>query len=182
MIRTLTALRNVGLGLDPDHVLTLRVPLAGDRYEDPQAIAAFWSRVVESVAALPGVESVSVSRGVPIDDWAGQFFTIADRPNPPAGQVPDANYVVAGPDYFKALRIPLREGRTFDAHDSHSAEPVAIVSEELARRQWPGRKPGRETAADGISGTGPGPGCLWSEWSANVRTSGMDSGLRAIPN
>ena len=141
MIRTLTALRNVGLGLDPDHVLTLRVPLAGDRYEDPQAIAAFWSRVVESVAALPGVESVSVSRGVPIDDWAGQFFTIADRPNPPAGQVPDANYVVAGPDYFKALRIPLREGRTFDAHDSHSAEPVAIVSEELARRQWPGQNP-----------------------------------------
>ena len=141
MIRTLAGLRAVHLGLDPSQVLTLRVPLGGDRYEDPEVTAAFWSRVVELVRAVPGVESASVSRGVPIDDWAGQFFTTADQPNPPAGQVPDANYVVVGPDYFNALRIPLRSGRTFDVRDSQTGLPVAIVNEELVRRHWPGQNP-----------------------------------------
>jgi predicted permease len=41
--------------------------------------------------------------------------------------------------YFEALRLPMVRGRTFDAHDTASSEPVAIVSEELARLLWPGK-------------------------------------------
>ncbi len=177
MIRTLAGLRAVHLGLDPSHVLTLRVPLAGDRYEDPEATAAFWSRVVESVRKVPGVELATVSRGVPIDDWAGQFFTTADRPNPPAGQVPDANYVVAGPDYFNALRIPLRSGRAFDMQDSHTGLPVVIVNEELVRRHWPGQNPiGQRLRMGSLTSTRP-----WLTVVGvvgNVLTWGGDAGFR----
>src|SRR5262249_36548179 len=134
MIRTLAELRGVRLGLDPDHVITLRVPLAGDRYKDPQATATFWRAVSAAVQTLPGVDAVSASRGVSIGDWEGQYFTTSDRPDPPAGQVPDGNYIVAGPAYFKALRIFLRFGRTFDLCDTHVAMLVAIVNEELAQQ------------------------------------------------
>jgi putative ABC transport system permease protein len=55
--------------------------------------------------------------------------------------VPDANYVIAGPDYFQTLRIPVRMGRSFDEHDKQSAPRVAIVNEELARMYWPRQNP-----------------------------------------
>ncbi|HLY15748.1 MAG TPA: ABC transporter permease [Bryobacteraceae bacterium] len=142
MVRTLGQLSRLNLGVDPAHVLTLRVPLSGDRYKEPQVSVEFWDRVVAAVKALPGVESASVSRGAALGDWwAGQFFVTSDQPNPPAGHVPDANYVIAGPDYFSTMRIPLRRGRSFNQHDTQSGERVAIVNEELVRLHWPGQDP-----------------------------------------
>jgi putative ABC transport system permease protein len=141
MVRTLAGLSRVDLGFRSEGVLTLRVPLAGERYKEPRARVEFWQRVVTTVSNLPGVEAVSVSRGLPVGDWAGQFFTISEEPNPPAGQTPGADYVIAGPDYFRTLGIPLRRGRAFADTDTQSAEKVAIVNEELAHLYWPGKDP-----------------------------------------
>lgn len=153
MVRTLAELSRLNLGFNPMNVLTLRVPLSGERYKEPLARAQFWEHVVSAVEALPGVEAVSVSRGLPINGWAGQFFTTLDDPNPPAGQVPAANYVVIGTDYFRAMGIRLRRGRSFNDHDTQSGERVVIVNEELARSCWPGQNPlGKQMQ---IGGQGP---------------------------
>ena len=141
MVRTLAQLIHLNLGFNPKNILTLRLPLSGDRYKEPRSRAQFWERAVAGVEGLPGVEAASASRGVPITGWAGQSFTTADNPNPPAGQVPDANYVIAGPDYFRTMQIPLRRGRVFNDHDTQSGERVVIVSEKLARTYWPGQDP-----------------------------------------
>lgn len=141
MVRTLAELIHVNLGFNPKNILTLRAPLSGDRYKEPRSRAQIWEHVVASVEALPGVEAASVSRGLPITGWSGQYFTTADNPNPPAGQVPDANYVIVGPDYFRTMQIPLRRGRGFNDHDTQSAERVVIVNEKLARTSWPGQDP-----------------------------------------
>ena len=138
MIRTLANMNAVNLGFNPVGVLTLRVPLEGSRAE-PSRVAAFWRDLVKSVEALPGVRSASVARGLPIESWSGQFFVNQDQPNPPAGHVPDANYVVVGPRYFETMQMPLRAGRPFDDHDTAGGLPVVIVNEELARTQWPGQ-------------------------------------------
>jgi putative ABC transport system permease protein len=137
MIRTLVELSAVRLGLNPENVLTMRVPLAGKHYEQPEAVAQFWKTVVAGVEALPDVESASVARGLPIADWNGENFTTGEQPNPPAGQVPDANYEVVGPNYFHTLQIPVIEGRSFTEDDAVGHERVAIVSQELVRRNWP---------------------------------------------
>jgi putative ABC transport system permease protein len=109
--------------------------------------------VVSAVESLPGVAAASVSRGLPINGWDGQFFTTLDDPNPPPGQVPAANYVVIGPDYFRTMEIPLRRGRSFNDHDTQSSERVVIVNEELARSYWPGQDPlGKQLQ---IAGQGP---------------------------
>jgi putative ABC transport system permease protein len=141
MVRTLADLNGVKLGFNPVNVLNLRVPFSGERYKQPESRVEFWHRVVAAVDALPGVKSASVSRGALIDDWSGQFFVTSEQPNPPAGQVPDANYVIAGTDYFRTLQIPLRRGRAFDEHDTQTSQQVAIVNEELARMYWPGQDP-----------------------------------------
>jgi putative ABC transport system permease protein len=141
MMRTFAELIHVNLGFNPKNILTLRASLSGDRYKEPQSRAQFWEQVVIRVEALPGVEAASVSRGVPIMGWNGQFFTTAENPNPPAGQVPDANYVVVGPDYFRTMQIPLHRGRGFNDHDTQSGERVVIVNEKLARTAWPGQDP-----------------------------------------
>jgi predicted permease len=175
MVRTLAQLSRVNLGLNPANVLTLRVPLSGDRYKQPQARVEFWEQVIAAVKALPGVEAASVSRGVPLDGWNGQFFTISEQPNPPAGQVPDANYVIAGPDYFRILQIPLRRGRSFNEHDTQTAERVVIVNEELARLHWPGQDPLGKRLRIGSP----------ENWlsvvgvAGNVLTQGPDAGLHA---
>jgi putative ABC transport system permease protein len=76
-----------------------------------------------------------------MDDWDGWNFVTADNPNPPAGEIPDANYVVIGPDYFRALGIPVHSGRPFLENDTPSAEPAVIVSQSLADKYWPGQNP-----------------------------------------
>jgi putative ABC transport system permease protein len=122
---------------------------------------------------LPGVESASVSRGVPIYGWNGQFFTTADDPHPPAGQVPAANYVIAGPDYFRTLQIPLPRGRSFNDHDTQSGNRVVIVNEELARLYWPGQDPqGKQLRVGGRD-----PWLSVVGVAGNVLSQGQDAGV-----
>ena len=173
MVRTLAGLSRVNLGFNPTNILTLRVPLSGERYREPQAVAQFWEHVVTAVESLPGVEAASVSRGLPINGWSGQFFTTENDPHPPAGQVPAANYVVIGPHYFRAMEIPLRSGRGFNEHDTQSGESVAIVNEELVREYWPNQNPLGKRLQIG----GQGPWRTVVGVSGDVLSQGPDGGF-----
>jgi putative ABC transport system permease protein len=176
MVRTLAQLSSVNLGLNPSCVLTLRVPLFGDRYKHPESQVEFWEHVLAAVKALPGVEAASVSRGLPVNDWSGQFFTTSEQPNPPPGQVPDANYVIASPDYFRALQIPLRTGRSFNERDTQGAERVVIVNEALARSYWPGQDPlGKQLRVGSPGSTAPWLSVVGV--AGNVLSQGPDAGF-----
>jgi putative ABC transport system permease protein len=178
MIRTLVQYSRVRLGFNPANVLTLRVPLSGERYKEPGARATFWRELVAAVEALPGVESASASRDLPVEGWTGQSFTTAENPNPPAGRVPDANYIVAGPDYFRTLQIPLRRGRAFNERDTQGALKVAIVNEELARLHWPNQDPVGKQLRMGW-GTTDAPWLSVVGVAANVLSRGPNSGFNA---
>ena len=173
MVRTLVKLSQVNLGFSPDNVLGLRVSLSGQRYDLPQARVQFWADVVAAVKALPGVEAASVSRGLPVGEWAGQYFTVSDQPNPPAGQLPSADYVIAGPDYFRTLKIPMLRGGSFTEHDTQTTEVVAIVNEELARLYWPGQDPIGKRLRVGAPNA---PWRLVVGVAANVMSDGPDAG------
>jgi len=141
MIRTLLLLGRVDLGFDAHNVLTMRVPLLGPRYKEPRAQAEFFAELLERVKTFPGVQWASVSRGLPVEGWEGWGFVTEDNPSPPPNETPDANYQVVGPDYFRAMGIPLREGRFFTGGDTPASARAVIVNEELARKQWPGQNP-----------------------------------------
>jgi putative ABC transport system permease protein len=141
MIKALAHLRGVDIGFNPNHLVSMEVPLVGPQYDQPARQVQFFHQLLDRIETLPGVEAATISRGVPIRGWAGQNFVTADHPNPAAGEVPDANYVVIAPDYFRTMQIPLREGRPFTESDSSTSERVVIVSESLASRDWPGQDP-----------------------------------------
>jgi len=141
MIRTLVDLGKVDLGFNPENVLTFRVPLLGPRYEDQRRQQEFLTRLLERLKTIPGVQWASVARGLPVGGWDGWGFVTEDNPTPPPNQIPDANYQVVGPEYFRSVGIPLHAGRFFNDQDTAGSMRVAIVNQEWARQEWPGQNP-----------------------------------------
>jgi putative ABC transport system permease protein len=138
--RSLHALLNEDPGFRPEGVVSFTAALPRERYDMPEKITNFHRQLEERLAALAGVTAVGAINELPLGGgYSCDTFALADRPAPAAGTEPCAeNRVVAG-DYDRAVRIPLKEGRSFTASDRSDAPPVAIVNETFARLAWPGR-------------------------------------------
>ena len=174
MIKALTHLHHVDLGFNPDHLLTVKVPLEGPQYEQTEKQARFFHDLVARIGALPGVESASLSRGVPVRDWDGQYFVTSENPHPADGEVPDANYVCVGPHYFKTMQIPIVRGRVFGDLDTQSSEPAAIISQSLVTKYWPGQDPiGKRLKISGDADDNTQPWRRVLGVAGNVRTDGQ---------
>jgi putative ABC transport system permease protein len=153
LIRTFIALNEVDLGIDPHHVLTMRIALLGPRYKDRSRHVQFFRDLLRNVESLPGVESAAAldGGGLPPEGGNGDGFLIAGRPKPPRNEFPDAVNRVISPDYFRSLRIALVEGRYFTDADNQHGPRVAIINERLARDYWPGGDPlGSQLSFPGI--------------------------------
>jgi len=98
--------------------------------------------MMDRLAALPGVMGVGASTNLPIDGFmlTGQYFSLPGSVAPPSER-PMAACDLIDSAYFRALGIPLLQGRVFDDHDRIGAPLVAIVSSSLARRFFPGQDP-----------------------------------------
>ena len=139
MVRTLIALHAIDPGFEPHHVLSAVVSVAGSEEAQPQKRFPFYEQVVERVAALPGVESVSAINHVPLagDTW-GFPFSIEGRPPSRPGESPNALYRVVLPGYFRTMGLTLLGGRDISGSDSMEAPGVVIVNQRMARTYWPG--------------------------------------------
>jgi predicted permease len=174
MIKALTHLHHIDLGFNPNHLLTVKVPLEGPQYQQTEKQAGFFRDLVGRIGALPGVESASLTRGVPVRDWDGQYFVTAENPHPAAGEVPDANYVCVGPHYFKTMQIPIIRGRMFSDFDTQSSEPATIVSQSLATKYWPGQDPiGKRLKISGDADDNTQPWRTVIGVAGNVRSDGQ---------
>jgi hypothetical protein len=109
-------------------------------------------RLLDQVAALPGVDAVSLADW-PIPVGTNTDFAIEGESNDAATLSRQlASYRMVSPEYFSMLRIPLREGRAFTNEDIAGRTAVGIINEDMARRFWPGQSPlGRRVR----SGSGP---------------------------
>jgi putative ABC transport system permease protein len=174
MIKALTHLHHVDLGFNLDHLLTLKVPLKGPQYQKTEKQAQFFHDLVDRIETLPGFESASLSRGVPMSGWASLGFVTADNPHPAADEVPDANYIVVGPHYFNTMRIPMVRGTTFTNFDTPSSEPEAIVSQSLANKYWPSQDPiGKRLKVSGDANDKTQPWRTVVGVAGNVRSEGQ---------
>ena len=141
LMRSLLALQRTDLGFRPDGVLTATVPLPATRYDAVQA-GVFFRESLARIAALPGVQHVGGSSCLPVPfACIGTSFWRADRPRPADGQLSSSQVRPVTPGFFEALDIPLRQGRDFLDSDTADSAPVAIVSEELVRQQFPDGSP-----------------------------------------
>ena len=139
----LQSLRNLSdgnPGFEQDHVLTASVGLNIAGYSDEEA-DVIRHRILDRVAALPGVTVASLT------DWVPMSFTRKTRDAYPEGYVPrpheslEVRRADVTPRYFETLGIPMIEGRDFTQNDSENAPRVLIVDETAAHRYWPGQDP-----------------------------------------
>lgn len=137
LIRSFIRLQRVDVGFNPERLLTMRVEMSDSKAKDLARRVSFYQEVIERVESLPGVEAVGMVNAAPIvTPGIRAFVTIEDKPDPPPGQPQLTNCRVVSPDYFRALGVPLRAGRSLTAEDNTQASPVAVINQEMARRYW----------------------------------------------
>jgi putative ABC transport system permease protein len=142
MIRSFWKLQNVSPGFDTSNALTMSVALTPIRYSEPHQQLAFLDRAIEQIRTVPGVVSVGATTTIPLGGGGStQPFSVEGRP---AGTVAEqamaqTRYITS--DYFRAIGVPLRQGRFFSDQDRDNSVPVVIISEAMARRFWPGENP-----------------------------------------
>ncbi len=137
LVRTYAAMQNVDLGLRPDRLLTLRVPLPQRTYPDPHRRKAFFEDLLARVAAVPGVEAVGINTGLhPLGNMRAPV-EVAGAPALPEPVM--IHQVNAG--YAAALSIRLASGRLFTDSDVVSSHPVAMVNERFVRTRLESRPP-----------------------------------------
>jgi putative ABC transport system permease protein len=138
MMTSFLRLFRVQTGLRPDRILTLQFTLPPTTYPGGAQEAAFFTRILDRVSQLPGVESAGLINHLPLSGsnthWS---FHVDGQPAEPPGQEPQAGYRIADTGYFRTLGIPLKAGRLFTASDHLAGSSAVLVNETMAQRFWP---------------------------------------------
>jgi predicted permease len=143
MIRSMKRLWAVNPGFDPHNVMFFTVGFPPPSQPEQTAIRNRDSELEAKLATLPGVEAVSVCiSALPITgEWSITPYWLPDRPRPANVGENVAEMYVVGADYFRIMRIGLRQGRAFNKQDIHSAPVVIIIDEHLARHLFGNENP-----------------------------------------
>jgi putative ABC transport system permease protein len=137
LVQTFIQLTRVDAGFRSDNVLTLEIALSQSSYPG-RASVSFFERLLARLAALPGVEAVGATSGLPL---GGQehlsMVTIEGAPKVAPGQEIVSDQRIVTPGYFAALDIPLRGGSVLPDLVAADGPRVAMINETMARRFWP---------------------------------------------
>ncbi len=135
LVRTLAHLETLPPGFDAHNVLTAKASLDDARYKDAAAFRTLLDKSVSAIRRIPGVEDVAVGLSVPYERGLNLPIRILDGKlagTEAANDGSSVSYVT--PDYFSALRMPLRAGRAISDGDSSTSERVVVVNEAFARK------------------------------------------------
>jgi predicted permease len=142
LMRSFVKLQHVDIGFDPRGLYLAPVSLPQTSYPEPERVAQFSETILERARSLPGVISAAAVNSAPFaGPNPGLAFVPVDHPVAAREQAPDADYRVITPGYLQTMAIPLLHGRDFTAMDRADAPSVALVSQTLARRNWPNEDP-----------------------------------------
>jgi putative ABC transport system permease protein len=143
MTRGFAALADLYQGFAAERVVTARLDLPERQYPEPPQAAQFYGRVLDGLAATPGIEIAGIVSHLPADlgPMPRAIFEIEGRPALQLGDRPSADLQTVSAGYFGVLSIGLRSGRALSDRDGADAAAVAVVSESLATRFWPGEDP-----------------------------------------
>ncbi len=140
-VKTLLSLEHQQAGFDTHHVLAVNVPKM-DYGKTPEQVLDFYTRAMRKIRDLPGVQNVAIGTSVPWRDATFDFgleFAGDGSVHAQSGESPRASIRIVSPDFFATLGLPMTAGRDFDDADRANSEPVAIVSESVVQRMFPGQ-------------------------------------------
>ncbi len=135
LVRSLDHLRSVPLGYRSSDVVTMAVGLPETRAL--ASVPAVWDQLTSRAERLPGVAGAAVGESPPMSGvYNGVPVLREGRVAPADPHLVRAHGHAVTPGYFRALGIALRRGRLLEPQDAARTEPVAVVGESLARREW----------------------------------------------
>lgn len=143
MIRTLAALWNVNPGFDASNVLTFEISATSDPSATADQLRAKYRATLGQLQGIPGVRSVSLLGGsLPMTGDSEVPFWREGQPHPQhENEMTFALFYLVNPDYHRAMRIPVLQGRSFTDQDNEHAPAVALIDADFARKFFPNEDP-----------------------------------------
>jgi len=138
MIRTFQALRRIQPGFThPEQVQLLRISIPEAQVKEPEAVMRMQNAMLDKLATIPGVTSVSFANGAPLEGYNSNDVLYAKDKQYGTGQIPPIRrFRFVAPDYFKTAGTPVVIGREFTWTDLYQKRDVAIVSQNTAKEMW----------------------------------------------
>lgn len=140
LVRTLAHLSSVDLGFHTEGVVSAAVQLPAQRYPDEASRIRAAQRLEESLAAIPGVQSVGLQRELHLGGSTTSSSVTVEGTDP-TGVPRSAEHRVVSPGAFEALGVPLKTGRLLASTDTWGGARVAVVNESFVRSFLAGREP-----------------------------------------
>jgi putative ABC transport system permease protein len=137
MIRSLWKLQSIDAGFDEHNVLTLDVRVNKKQFSNTDQEKQFFDQVLQRVRALPGVVSAGAVSDLPLMGGSNQPVAVEGRPAVAMSEQPEVSVRVATAGYFKAMHIPLLEGRDISDDDRAESAQVVVISKSMAKQFWP---------------------------------------------
>jgi putative ABC transport system permease protein len=142
LLRSLSQVLGVSAGFDSNHVLTMRISVLGQRYNDNEVLRRFFANALASIRAFPGVQSAAVTSQVPLGGNVDRYgFHVEGKihANPELDE--SAERFCVSPGYLDAMRIRLLRGRDISESDTATTQQAILINETAARSMWPGEDP-----------------------------------------
>jgi len=176
LVRSFWNLQQQNLGIATRNVITVHVPLNGERY--PSGFLDFYLRAQAALGHLPGITTVGMTDSLPPIGGQGMRYPelrVVGRAPTPAGLGGTVSVRHVTPDYFRALQIPIVNGPGFTDPERNSTGHFMILSRELAARMFPGEDPIGKRIEVAIFNPYRAPGLIYSVVgvAANVKNAGL---------
>ncbi len=131
LMRSFVALREVHLGLQPDHVLVARLPLPRDRYKTADQVASFFRPLLLRLKAMPGIVDATETSTLPPYGGIGTDIEVSGKTHSEKWNAP---FQLCSEGYFSVLKIQFLQGRPFTEAEVNGAKKLAVVNETFVRK------------------------------------------------
>jgi len=151
LTRTLYHLLAVNPGFRAEHSLTFELSLPAAKYSDQTHIVSFYQQALGKLRSIPGVQAAGVTELVPLGGATESTgIRFSNNKQAMSSNPAMANYTMVSPGYFAAVGTPILRGRPFLESDSANSQPVAIISDAMAKKYFAGQDPvGKQVAPGG---------------------------------
>jgi predicted permease len=177
LLRTILRLWSVPPGFDINNVLTLKVGVSHSLNRTPSGTRVAYQQLMERIRQIPGVQAADFTTAVPLTGDGGYLPFWLDSQKPASIQgAPRLQAFLTGPDYFRAMGIPLLQGRFFTMEDTLSSPCVAVIDSGFAHNFFPDGKAIGHTITAGFEAFGP---CIIVGVALHVKEAGLNDAALA---
>jgi predicted permease len=177
LLRTILRLWSIPPGFDTNNVLTFKVGVSHSLTRTPSGTRIAYQQLMERIRQIPGVQAADFTTAVPLTGEDGYLPFWLDSQKPASIQgAPRLQAFLTGPNYFRAMGIPLLQGRVFTMEDTLNSPCVAVIDSGFAHKFFPDGKAIGHTITAGFESFGP---CVIVGVALHVKDAGLNDAALA---